>query len=66
MTEVSGTDRDEARENVMHEPPLVPEDVEEAGGGDPRHTDHPTYRGDEGATGDEAKPPAGSTGLDTP
>ncbi|MGY1683797.1 hypothetical protein [Geodermatophilus sp. SYSU D01176] len=66
MTEVPGTDRDQARENVLHETPLVPEDVEDAGDDDPRHTDHPTYRGDEGETGDEVKPPAGSTGLDPP
>ena len=66
MTEVPGTDRDEAREKVLHETPLVPEDVEEAGDDDPRHTDHPTYHGDEGETGDEAKPPAGSTDFGTP
>ena len=65
MTEVPGTDRDQARENVLHETPLVPEDVEDAGDDDPRHTDHPTYRGDEGETGDEVKPPAGSTEFGT-
>ena len=66
MTEVAGTDRDQARENVLHETPLVPEDVEEAGDDDPRHTDHPTYRGDEGETGDEVKPRAGGTEFGTP
>jgi hypothetical protein len=65
MTEVPGTDRDEAREHVLHETPLVPEDIEDAGEDDPRHTDHPSYRGDEGETGDEAKPPAGSTDFGT-
>ena len=29
MTEVPGTDRDAAREHVLHETPLVPEDVED-------------------------------------
>jgi hypothetical protein len=65
MTEVPGTDRDAAREHVLHETPLVPEDVEDAGEDDPRHTDHPSYRGDEGETGEEAKPPAGSTEFGT-
>ena len=64
MTEVPGTDRDEARENVLHETPLVPEDVEDTDD-DPRHTDHPTNRGDEGQDGESAKPPAGSTELGT-
>ncbi len=64
MTEVPGTDRDQARENVLHETPLVPEDVEAAGDDDPRTTDHPSYHGDEGETGDEAKPPPHSTDLD--
>ncbi|WP_100499754.1 hypothetical protein [Geodermatophilus chilensis] len=66
MTEVPGTDRDEARENVLHETPLVPEDVEGAGDDDPRSTDDPSYGGDEGQAGDEAKPPAGSTEFGTP
>jgi hypothetical protein len=53
MTEVPGTDRDEARKNVLEETPLAPEDVE--GADDEAGTD------DEGTTGDEAKPAAGST-----
>jgi hypothetical protein len=64
MTEIPGTDRDQAGENVLHETPLVPESVEDAED-DPRSTDEPTYRGDEGQTGESVKPPAGSTGLDT-
>lgn len=64
MTEVPGTDRDQARENVLHETPLVPESVEDAED-DPRNTDKPTYHGDEGQTGESAKPPAGSTELIT-
>ncbi len=59
MTEVPGTDRDQARENVLAETPLVPEDVEGAGDDD---TGPP---GDEGVTGDEVKPSAGSTDLGT-
>jgi hypothetical protein len=65
MTEVPGTDRDEARENVLHETPLVPQDVEDADD-DPRTADDPANRGDEGRTGDDVKPPAGSTELGTP
>ncbi|HZH21258.1 MAG TPA: hypothetical protein VEZ18_13795 [Geodermatophilus sp.] len=65
MTEVPGTDRDEAREHVLHETPLVPEDVADAGDDDPRSTSHPTNRGDEGQTGDSVKPPPQSTELDT-
>jgi hypothetical protein len=64
VTEVPGTDRDQARENVLEDTPLVPEDVEDAED-DPRATDHPSNRGDEGATGDSAKPPPGSTQLGT-
>jgi hypothetical protein len=64
MTEVPGTDRDQARENVLHETPLVPESVEDAED-DPRSTDEPTYRGDDGQTGEGVKPPAGSTELNT-
>jgi hypothetical protein len=64
MTEVPGTDREQAGENVLHETPLVPESVEDSDD-DPRSTDHPTNRGDEGQTGDSAKPPAGSTELNT-
>jgi hypothetical protein len=64
MSEVPGTDRDEARERVLHETPLVPESVEDSED-DPRSTDHPVNRGDQGETGDEAKPPAGSVDFDT-
>ncbi len=56
MTEVPGTDRDRARENVQQETPLVPDDVEGAG-------DEARPRGDEGVTGDDAKPEPGSTEL---
>ena len=59
MTEVPGTDRDQARENVLEETPIVPEDVEGAG----RDGDGPP--GDEGVTGDEVKPRSGSTDLGT-
>ncbi len=58
MTEVPGTDRDQARKNVAEETPLAPEDVEGTA------EDAATPHGDEGVTGDEAKPPAGSTDLD--
>jgi hypothetical protein len=51
VTEVPGTDRDQARENVLEETPLVPESVEDA--------DDDT--GDDGTAGDEAKPTPGST-----
>ena len=64
MTEVPGTDRDQARENVLHETPLVPEDVDDTDD-DPRSSDHPNNRGDEGVTGDDAKPKPGSTDLGT-
>ncbi len=64
MTEVPGTDRDQARENVLHETPLVPESVADAED-DPRSTDEPTYRGDDGQTGEGVKPPAGGTELNT-
>ena len=57
MTEVPGTDRDQARENVLEETPLAPEDVEGADDDDARP------RGDEGQTGDEAKPAPGSTEM---
>jgi hypothetical protein len=62
MTEVPGTDRDQAGQNVLHETPLVPESVEDSDD-DPRYTDMPVNRGDEGVTGQSAKPPAGSTDL---
>jgi hypothetical protein len=62
MTETPGTDRDQAREDVLHETPLVPESVEDSDD-DPRATDHPTNTGDDGVTGDDVKPPAGSTDL---
>jgi hypothetical protein len=64
MSEVPGTDRDQARENVLHETPLVPDSVEGAGD-DPRSTDEPSNRGDQGQDADSAKPPAGSTDLGT-
>ncbi len=64
MSEVPGTDRQQAGENVLRETPLVPESVENSDD-DPRSTDTPVNRGDEGVTGDNVKPPAGSTGLDT-
>jgi hypothetical protein len=54
MTEVPGTDRDEAREHAR-ETQLAPEDVE----GADEDASRPT--GDEGVTGDEAKPAPGST-----
>ena len=56
MTEVPGTDRDQARKNVEDETPLVPEDVEDAG-------DEARPQGDEGVTGDDAKPTPGGTEL---
>jgi hypothetical protein len=49
MTEVPGTDREQARENVAEETPMVPESVEDA-----------EDDGD-GTTGEEAKPTPGST-----
>ncbi|UOY00429.1 hypothetical protein [Blastococcus sp. PRF04-17] len=49
MTEVPGTDRDQARENVLEETPTAPEDVEGA------------EDDGEGGPGDEAKPTPGST-----
>jgi hypothetical protein len=64
MTEVPGTDRDQARENVLAETPLVPESVEDAED-DPRSTDEPSYRGDDGQTGESVKPAPGSTDLNT-
>ena len=54
MTEVPGTDRDQARENAREETPLVPEDVEGAG-------DEVRPTGDEGVTGDDVKPTPGRT-----
>jgi hypothetical protein len=62
MTETPGTDRDQAREDVLRETPLVPESVEDSDD-DPRSTDDPVNTGDDGVTGDDAKPPAGSTDL---
>lgn len=58
MTETPGTDRDQARKNVEEETPLAPEDVEGA--------DEDTSRphGDDGVTGDEAKPAPGGTDRD--
>ncbi|SNS55463.1 hypothetical protein SAMN06893096_10559 [Geodermatophilus pulveris] len=57
MTEVPGTDRDQAGENVLQETPLAPEDV--AAADDEAGTD------EDGQTGDGAKPQAGSTELGT-
>ncbi|MGY1815765.1 hypothetical protein [Blastococcus sp. SYSU D00820] len=51
MTEVPGTDRDQARENALSEVPITPEGIEP----DDDHS------GDEGATGDDVKPTPGST-----
>jgi hypothetical protein len=56
MTEVPGTDRDQARENVLAETPIVPEDVEDA---------QDASDADEGPTGDDVKPTPGSTELGT-
>ncbi|MGY1709012.1 hypothetical protein ACI8AC_05825 [Geodermatophilus sp. SYSU D00758] len=56
MSEVPGTDRDKAREDVLAETPYRPEGVEGV------EDDH---RGDEGRTGDEVKPEPGSTDLGT-
>jgi hypothetical protein len=56
MTEVPGTDRDQARENVLAETPIVPEVVEDA---------EDVADGDEGPTGDDVKPAPGSTELGT-
>ena len=55
MTEVPGTDRDQARENVLHETPFRPEGI---------HEDTST-EGDDGETGEEVKPHSHSTHLDT-
>ncbi|WP_448641856.1 hypothetical protein [Geodermatophilus sp. URMC 63] len=60
MTEVPGTDREQAREQVLRETPLVPEDVEGADD-DPRSGGQQDHTGDEGQTGDQAKPAPGST-----
>ena len=56
MTEVPGTDRDQARENALTDTPITPEGVEGA---------EEVPGGDEGRTGDEAKPGAGRTELGT-
>ncbi|MEU2347796.1 hypothetical protein [Modestobacter sp. NPDC049651] len=64
MTEVPGTDREQAREHVLHDTPLVPESVDDTDD-DPRTSDHPVNRGDEGETGEEAKPHPGGTDLGT-
>jgi hypothetical protein len=60
MTEVPGTDRDKARDEVLHETPLAPESVADADD-DPASTDHPDNSGDEGVTGDDVKPAHRST-----
>ena len=59
MTEVPGTDRDQARENVLAETPLVPEEVE---GADAEADDADV---DENQTGDAVKPRPGGTDLGT-
>jgi hypothetical protein len=59
MSEVPGTDRDEAREKVLHETPLVPESVDDTED-DPRTTDEPVNSGDEGVDPDSGKPAPGS------
>ncbi|WNV75776.1 hypothetical protein [Geodermatophilus sp. DSM 44513] len=58
MTEVPGTDRDQAGENVLRETPTAPEDVAEA-------TDDPGGTDDDGPAGEDVKPQAGSTELGT-
>jgi hypothetical protein len=55
MTEVPGTGRDQARENVLEETPTAPDSVEGADENPARP------QGDEGVTGDDAKPASGST-----
>jgi len=55
MTEVPGTDRDQAREDVLQETPLAPESVQDTDD-DPRTTDSPDNSGDEGQHGDSVKP----------
>ena len=45
---------------MLHETPLVPGDLGDADD-DPRSTDEPSHRGDEGQTGESVKPVAGST-----
>ena len=55
MTEVPGTDRDQARENVLEETPTAPDDVAGAEAG----TD------DGGSAEEQAKPAPGSTELGT-
>ena len=59
MSEVPGTDRDQARENVKEQTPIVPEGVE--GTDDPLTTAEPDNTGDEGQTGESVKPTPGST-----
>ena len=63
MSEVPGTDRDQAREDVLSETPLVPDSVADTDD-DPRATDQPDNTGDDGVTGDDVKPAAGSTDFD--
>ena len=60
MSEVPGTDRDQARENVSEETPIVPEGLE-ATSDDPLATEDPDNTGDDGVTGDDVKPAPGST-----
>jgi hypothetical protein len=56
MTEVPGTDRDRARENVAEETPLVPGPAEGAGSAGDTAGDDDTDR--------QVKPEPGSTDLD--
>jgi hypothetical protein len=58
MTEIPGTDRDQARKNVEEQTPLAPEDIE---GDDEEHI-HP--HGDDGVTGDAVKPGHGGSDPD--
>ena len=62
MSEVPGTDRDQARDDVLHQTPLAPDSVADTDD-DPRSTDESVNTGDEGVTGDDAKPAPGSTDL---
>ena len=55
MTEVPGTDRDQARENVLEETPTAPDDVAGA----------EADADDSGRAEEQAKPAPGSTELGT-
>jgi len=60
MTEVTGTDRDKPREDVLRETPLVPESVD-----DVRTSDYPVNRGGKGLDGAGAEPAASNADLGT-